>query len=75
MQEDWKLFTKKLSDVFMEVAVKDVQELRKMRNVSTDNGLIPIFKLLSKNVNLKFESKSQPELKNMYIAKRCYQRT
>ncbi len=44
MQENWQLFTKKLSDVFMEVAVKDVQELRQMRNVKTDNGLIPIFK-------------------------------
>ena len=44
MQENWQLFTKKLSDVFMEVAVKDVQELRQMRNVKTDNGLISIFK-------------------------------
>ena len=35
MQENWQLFTKKLSDVFMEVAVKDVQELRQMRNVKT----------------------------------------
>lgn len=44
MQDEWKLFTKKLSDVFMEVAVSDVKDLRKMRNISTDNGLIPIFK-------------------------------
>jgi hypothetical protein len=44
MQENWQLFTKKLSDVFMEVAVKDVQELRQMRNVKTDNLLISIFK-------------------------------
>ena len=44
MQEDWQLFTNKMSDVFMAVAVSEVQELRKMRNVSTDNGLIPIFK-------------------------------
>ena len=44
MQENWKLFTKKLSEVFMEVAVEEVRELRKMRNVSTDNGLIPIYK-------------------------------
>ena len=44
MQGDWKLFTNKLAEVWMEVAVKEIQELRKMRNVSTDNGLIPIFK-------------------------------
>lgn len=44
MQDNWKLFTKKISDVFLEVAVNEVQELRKMRNVSTDSGLIPIFK-------------------------------
>jgi hypothetical protein len=44
MQENWQLFTKKLSDVFMDVAVSEVQELLKMRNISTDNGLIPIFK-------------------------------
>ena len=44
MQENWQLFTKKMSDVFMAVAVSEVQELQKMRNVSTDNGLIPIFK-------------------------------
>ena len=44
MQENWQLLTKKMSDVFMAVAVSEVQELRKMRNVSTDNGLIPIFK-------------------------------
>lgn len=44
MQENWKLFAEKLSNVFLEVAVNEVQELRKMRNVSTDNGLIPIFK-------------------------------
>lgn len=44
MQKNWQLFTKKMSDVFMAVAVSEVQELRKMRNISTDNGLIPIFK-------------------------------
>ena len=44
MQENWQLFTKKMSDLFMAVAVSEVQELRKMRNVSTDKGLIPIFK-------------------------------
>ena len=44
MQDKWYLFTKKLTDVFLEVAVKDVRELRQMRNVKTDNGLIPIFK-------------------------------
>ena len=44
MQENWKLFTKKLSGVFMEVAISDVTDLRKMRNISTDKGLIPIFK-------------------------------
>jgi len=44
MQENSQLFTKKLSDVFMAVAVNEVRELQKIRNVSTDNGLIPIFK-------------------------------
>ena len=44
MQNNWQLFTKKLSDVFKEVAVNDVLELSQMRNVKTDNGLIPIFK-------------------------------
>lgn len=44
MQNNWKLFTEKLSDVFRSVAVNEVSELRSMRNVSTDNGLIPIFK-------------------------------
>ena len=44
MQDDWQLFTKKLSDIFYAVAVDEISELRKMRNVSTDNGLIPIFK-------------------------------
>jgi hypothetical protein len=44
MQENWQLFTNKMSDVFMAISVSEVQELRKMRNVSTDNGLIPIFK-------------------------------
>ncbi len=44
MQKNLQLLTKKLSDVFREVAIKDVQELRKMRNVKTDNGFIAIFK-------------------------------
>ena len=44
MQENQQLFTKKLSDTFMAVAVSEVQELRKMRNISTDKGLIQIFK-------------------------------
>lgn len=44
MQENLQLFTKKLSDTFIAVAVSEVQELRKMRNVSTDNGLVQIFK-------------------------------
>lgn len=44
IQENRQLFTKKISDVFTEVAVKDVQELCQMHNVKTDNGLIPIFK-------------------------------
>lgn len=44
MQNDWQLFTKKLSEVFMELAVKDIQELRQLRNVKTDNGLISIFR-------------------------------
>ena len=44
MQENWQLFTKKMSDVFMAVAVIEVQELQETRNVSTDKGLIPIFK-------------------------------
>lgn len=44
MLKNWKLFTEKLSSVFFEVAVHEVHELRKMRSVSTDNGLIPIYK-------------------------------
>lgn len=44
MQENRQLFAEKLSDVFMAVAVNEVQELHKMRNVSTDNGMISIFK-------------------------------
>ena len=44
MQENWKLFTEKLSNVFLEVAVNEVQEMRKARSISTDNGLIPIYK-------------------------------
>jgi hypothetical protein len=52
MEEKWQLFTKKLSDVFMALAVSEVEELRKMRNVSTDNGLIPIFKEQRKKYGL-----------------------
>lgn len=44
IQDNWKLFTEKLSNTFMEVVINEVQELRKNRNVSTDKGLIPIFK-------------------------------
>ena len=44
MQENWKLFTQKLADVFREVAINEVHEMRKARNISTDNGLIPIYK-------------------------------
>ena len=44
MQENWKLFTQKLADVFQEVAINEVNEMRKARNISTDNGLIPIYK-------------------------------
>ena len=44
MQENLQLFTKKISDIFMEIAVNEVLELRKMRNISTDKGLIPVFK-------------------------------
>lgn len=44
MQKDIKLFTKKLSQVYIEVVMMDVNELRKLRKVSTDSGLIPIFK-------------------------------
>ena len=36
----------------MEVAVKDVQELRQMRSVKTDNGLIPILKNNVKSIML-----------------------
>lgn len=43
-KENQQLFTKKMSDVFMAVAVTELKELCKMRNVSTDNGLIQVFK-------------------------------
>ena len=44
MNENWKLFTQKLSDVFLEVAVNEVKELQKARNIKMDSGLVPIFK-------------------------------
>lgn len=44
MHENWQLFINKISAVFTAVAVSEIHELRKIRNVSTDNGLIPIFK-------------------------------
>lgn len=44
MNENWKMFTGKLSDVFVEVAINEVKELRKARNIKLDTGLIPIFK-------------------------------
>ena len=42
--EDRSLFTKKLADVFREVAINEVAEIRKARSVSTDNGLISVYK-------------------------------
>ena len=44
MQRNGQLFNQKLSDVFMEIAVNEIKELRQMRNISTDAGLISIFK-------------------------------
>jgi hypothetical protein len=44
MLNKWQLFTVKLSEVFMSIGVTEVKELQKARNVSTDKGLIPIFK-------------------------------
>ena len=44
MNENWKMFTQKLSDVFKEVAINEVKELQKARNIKLDTGLIPIFK-------------------------------
>ena len=44
MGGDEKIFSRKMSDVFISIAVNEVQELRQIRKVSTDNGLIPIFK-------------------------------
>ena len=44
MKKDWSLFTKKISDVFYQVAVFEVKELQIARNIKNDNALIPIFK-------------------------------
>ena len=44
LQENRHLFIEKMTDVLMAVTLIEVQELRKMRNTSTDNGLIPVFK-------------------------------
>jgi len=44
MNEHWKTFTEKLSDVFKEVAINEVKELQKARNIKFDSGLVPIFK-------------------------------
>lgn len=44
MQNNWKLFTDKLADVFLAIGVTEIKELRTIRNIKTDNGLIPIFK-------------------------------
>ncbi len=44
MIDDHHLFARKAADVFMEVAVNDVNEMKEQRKVSTDRGLIPIFK-------------------------------
>jgi hypothetical protein len=44
MLNDDKLFTNKMNDVFIKIAVDEVQELRQLRNIKTDAGLVPIFK-------------------------------
>ena len=44
MNENLEMFTEKLSDVFKEVAINEVKELQKARNIKLDSGLIPIFK-------------------------------
>jgi hypothetical protein len=41
---NWDIFKTKISDVFYEVAVTEVKELQKARNIKLDTGLIPIFK-------------------------------
>lgn len=44
MLKDKEIFNKKLSSVFEEVVIKDVEELRKLRNVQYDAGLVGVFK-------------------------------
>ena len=44
MNNNWDIFKTKISDVFYEVAVNEVKELQKARNIKLDTGLIPIFK-------------------------------
>lgn len=44
MSKDWDPLRKKISEVLVNVAVREVTELRRMRNVSKDSALIPIFK-------------------------------
>ncbi len=44
MENNWKLFTDKLADVFQEICVNEVMELRTARNIKFDSGLIPIYK-------------------------------
>jgi len=51
-RDNWELFTEKVTDVFREVAVNEVQEMQKARNISLDTGtaynmrtiLMPIYK-------------------------------
>jgi len=43
-QENWALFTEKVTDVFWEVVLNEVKEMQKARNISLDTGLIPIYK-------------------------------
>jgi len=51
-QENWGIFTEKLTAVLHEVAINEVQEMRKARNLSQDTGtvynlltiLMPIYK-------------------------------
>jgi hypothetical protein len=44
MNGNRKIFTDKLSDVLEEVAINELKELQKQRNISLDTGLIPLFK-------------------------------
>lgn len=44
MNEHWKTFTEKLSDVFKEVAINEVKELQNARNIKLDSGFSSIFK-------------------------------